>query len=264
MSAKNRTTYTVKQIAKLSGISVRTLRFYDEIELLKPAFYGDNGYRYYQQEQLLLLQQVLFYRELGFELAQIQNILSDPKFDKVRALKHHREQLERETQRTQSLILTIDKTLALLEKEVPMKDEEMYYGFDQKKLEEYVQWTRERFGDAAAARYKREMIDWHQRNKDWTNEDFAKVRANYDELHQAFTKALNQGIKPSSVEVQAIVARHYKTILEFWTPDRNAYIGLSRVYCEHPDYRKLYDSYHPNLADFLAEAMKVYAERELM
>src|SRR5438132_1335795 len=122
MSANSRKTYTVKEVAKLSNVSIRTLRFYDEIGLLKPAFYGDSGYRYYGKEQLLQLQQILFYRELGFELAVIQKILADPKFDKVAALKSHRDHLEKETGRTQALIRTIDKTLALLKEEVPMKD----------------------------------------------------------------------------------------------------------------------------------------------
>src|SRR3974390_1788212 len=100
MSANGQKTYTVKQVAKLSGVSVRTLRFYDEIGLLKPAFVGDNGYLYYEKEQLLALQQILFYRELGFELAMIQNIVSSPKFDKAAALRSHREQLVKETERT--------------------------------------------------------------------------------------------------------------------------------------------------------------------
>src|SRR5271155_1706673 len=98
MSANSRKTYTVKEVAKLSNVSVRALRFYDEIGLLKPAYYGENGYRYYEKEQLLGLQQILFYRELGFELSKIQKIMGDPKFDKVAALKSHREQLARETE----------------------------------------------------------------------------------------------------------------------------------------------------------------------
>src|ERR1700756_2841361 len=112
MSANSRQRYTVKQVAKLSGVSVRTLRFYDEISLLKPAFYGDNGYRYYEKEQLLILQQILFYRELGFELAMIQKIVASPEFDKVSALRSHRERLIKESERTKDLICTIDKTLA--------------------------------------------------------------------------------------------------------------------------------------------------------
>lgn len=263
MSAKDRKSYTVKQVAELSGVSVRTLRFYDEIGLLKPAYHGDNGYRYYEKEQLLALQQVLFYRELGFELAEIQRIVADPKFDKVAALRSHRERLGKEAERTHALIRTIDKTLAHLEKEAPMKEDEIYKGFNAKKLDEYVQWTRNRFGDKAATSYKQGVLDWKAKNPNWSDEESEKVKQAYDDLHRGFTDFLQNGLPPDSTEVQSLMARHFQVVLQFWTPSKKAYIDLGQVYCEHPDYRKLYDGYHPKLAEYLAAAMKIYAEQEL-
>src|ERR1700722_18417630 len=103
--------YTVKQVAAMSGISVRTLHFYDETGLLKPAFHRANGYRFYEEEQLLTLQQILFYRELGFELKQINRILNRPDFEKVAALQAHREVLKEDLTRMRKLIETIDKTI---------------------------------------------------------------------------------------------------------------------------------------------------------
>jgi DNA-binding transcriptional MerR regulator len=94
--------YTVKKIAELSGVSVRTLHFYDEIGLLKPAFIGKNGYRYYEREQLLILQQVLFYRKLGFGLEEIQKIVTSPTFNKIEALQAHRSQLEKDAERVRA------------------------------------------------------------------------------------------------------------------------------------------------------------------
>ena len=88
--------YTVTKLAKISGVSVRTLHWYDEVGLLKPAYYGSNGYRYYEEEQLLILQQILFFRELGFELKQIQKILGRSDFDKIAALSSHRKVLQKE------------------------------------------------------------------------------------------------------------------------------------------------------------------------
>lgn len=259
MSANSRQTYTVKQVAKLSGVSVRALRFYDEIGLLKPAFYGDNGYRYYEKEQLLVLQQVLFYRELGFELAMIQKIMADPKFDKIAALRTHRDHLAKETERTSDLIRTIDKTLAHLEKEVPMKDDEMYSGFDPKMQAELEREAIERWGEPA-----REHIDESKRRtKDWKKEDYEKVKSDYDELHRAFVAAITRCLAPSDNEVQELVKRHYAVVNRFWTPKRQSYIGLGKSYCEHPDFRKLYDGFHPKLAEYLAEAMKVYADQKL-
>src|SRR6201984_2280602 len=103
--------YTVKQVAAMSGVSVRTLHFYDETGLLKPAYHGANSYRFYEQPQLLTLQQILFYRELGFELKRIKEILSQRKFERVAALKSHRQVLEKNATRTRTLIETIDKTI---------------------------------------------------------------------------------------------------------------------------------------------------------
>src|SRR5215469_8320389 len=100
--------YTVKKLAAISGVSVRTLHFYDEAGLLKPAYYGANGYRFYEEPQLLRLQQILFYRELGFELKQIKRILGRGDFEKLAALKSHRQELRRKLARTSQLLVTID------------------------------------------------------------------------------------------------------------------------------------------------------------
>lgn len=100
--------YTVKQVASMSGVSVRTLHFYDQADLLKPAYVGANGYRFYEEPQLLMLQQILFYRELDFELKQIKAILGRGDFEKVAALKSHRQVLEQSLTRTRRLLETID------------------------------------------------------------------------------------------------------------------------------------------------------------
>jgi DNA-binding transcriptional MerR regulator len=121
--------YTVKQVSAASGVTVRTLHFYDEMALLKPAYSKANGYRIYEEPQLLMLQQILFYRELGFELKRIKEILSQRKFEKVAALKSHRRVLEKNVTRTRTLIETIDKTISHLKGRKKMKSEELFMGF---------------------------------------------------------------------------------------------------------------------------------------
>jgi DNA-binding transcriptional MerR regulator len=121
--------YTVKRVAEMSGVSGRTLRFYDQTGLLKPAYTKANGYRIYEEPQLLLLQQILFYRELGFELRRIKAILKQRKFEKVAALKSHRQVLEKNVTRTRTLIETIDKTIKHLKGTKKMKSEELFTGF---------------------------------------------------------------------------------------------------------------------------------------
>ena len=121
--------YTVKQLAVMSGVTVRTLHFYDEMALLKPAYSKANGYRIYEEPQLLMLQQILFYRELGFELKRIKGILSQRNFEKLAALKSHRQVLETNVARTRTLIETIDKTISHLKGTKKMKNEELFMGF---------------------------------------------------------------------------------------------------------------------------------------
>src|SRR6476469_10752527 len=99
MRGQARMPYTVRQVAAISGVSVRTLHFYDEVGLLKPAYLGPNGYRFYEEPQLLTLQQILFYRELGFELKQIKRILGRADFERIEALRSHRRILEKNLDR---------------------------------------------------------------------------------------------------------------------------------------------------------------------
>src|SRR4051812_4241395 len=121
--------YTVKQVAEMSGVSVRTLHFYDELGLLTPAYHGPNGYRFYEEAQLLTLQQILFYRELEFELKEIKEVLGRKDFERVASLESHREVLQQKLARTHQLIETIDKTLAHLKGARKMKTEELFAGF---------------------------------------------------------------------------------------------------------------------------------------
>lgn len=121
--------YTVKQVAELSSVSVRTLHFYDESGLLKPAWTGANGYRFYEEPQLLTLQQILFYRELGLPLRQIRQLLGRPDFQRVDALRSHRKALEERLARTRRLLETIDHTIDHLEGRKPMNGEQIFAGF---------------------------------------------------------------------------------------------------------------------------------------
>ncbi|NUQ21980.1 MAG: cupin domain-containing protein [Gemmatimonadaceae bacterium] len=121
--------YTVKQVAEMSGVSVRTLHFYDETGLLEPAYTGANGYRYYEEPQLLSLQQILFFRELGFELREIRALLARPDFQRLDALRSHREALEARLTRTRRLLETIDRTIDHLNGRKPMKDDQIFAGF---------------------------------------------------------------------------------------------------------------------------------------
>lgn len=255
--------YTVKKLANLSGISIRTLRFYDEIGLLKPAYYGDNKYRYYEEEQLLMLQQILFFRELGFSLADIQKIVSNSDFDKINSLKSHRQVLENNLGQTKALIKTIDKTIAHLRGKTQMSNEELFVGFDPEKQKEYETYLINRLGED---KVKDSMDASRNKMKNWTTEDWDKFGKEWDAICKELAILLEKNLKADAPEVQKIIQRHYRWLP--WTGatcTKEAYIGLGQGYTEF-EWKKaflLYDSNHPRLAKFMAEAMKIFAEKEL-
>jgi DNA-binding transcriptional MerR regulator len=251
-------TYTVKQLSTVSGVSVRTLHYYDEIGLLKPAYHGTNGYRYYEQEQLLVLQQILFFRELGFELKKIQKILGRPDFDKIGALYSHRKVLENEAARIRSLIETIDKTIDHLKGNKTMKDQEMYWGFSKEKQAEYEKYLVERFGHDM----KMTIGESYKKTKNWSKDDWKESSKEYEELCKELVQYIGKA-KPTSSRVQDLIRRHFTWIQKFWTPTKESYVGLSELYMG-PEFQKYYEAFHPELSKFLSEAMREFAERELV
>lgn len=250
--------YTINQLAKLSGVSTRTLRFYDEIGLLAPAFYGENQYRYYKEEQLLMLQQILFFRELGFPLNDIQRILSSNDFDKIESLKTHKSMLQSGLDRTATLIKTIDKTISHLRGKVIMRDAEMYDGFDPIKQQEHEKYMLE------TGIISQEQIDdsW-KRVSNWKKPDWEQFKNLGEQLNFALAEALKNELKVDSDEVQRLIQQHYDWVNNFWTPTKETYLGLGQMYLDHPDYRLFYNRYYPDLAEYLVAAMKVFAERKL-
>jgi DNA-binding transcriptional MerR regulator len=250
--------YTVKQVAKVSGVSVRTLHHYDQIGLLKPDSVGANGYRNYGRDELLRLQQILFHRELGFPLDEIRRVLDAPDFDRVAALRRHRERLEADAKRYRQLVRTIDQTLAALKGDETMDDKEMYRGFDPKKQAEYEAWIADRYGAEKVEESKARM-------KGMGKADFQAMQADFDKLEVAVAKALTDGLPASSDHVQGLMQGWADFIGKTWgrTPTGESFAGLGQLYQSHPDFRARYDGRAAGLTDYLAEAMRIYGEREL-
>lgn len=247
--------FTVKQLAELSGVTVRTLHFYDQSGLLKPAYHGANGYRYYEEKQLLTLQQILFFRELGFELKQIQKLIGRSDFNIMIALKSHRKVLQSNLARTKTLIQTIDNTLAHL-KGKKMKEKEFYHGFDEAKQTEYEQQLIDRFG----GNMRQEIAKSRQRIKKWTKADWAKSSADFESICQNLTGLLDQSA--NSPAVQSVVRQHYQWLQQFWQPNKVSYAGHADFILDS-ELRQAYARHHPKLPDFIAAAMKSFAEKEL-
>jgi len=250
--------YTVKKLAALSGVSVRTLHFYDETGLLKPAYYGANGYRFYEEPQLLTLQQILFYRELGFELRQIKSILDQPDSEKITALKSHRKLLEKNLNRTRELIQTIDKTLDHLKGKTKMKSEEMFVGFDPEEQARHERYLISRFGEPMKGQIERSKA----RVKNWTRADWEKSGNIFNQICRDLVFAMEQKQAEDSPEVQSIIRRHYEWLKSFWTPTRVSYAGHSQLLTDS-ELRKAYETFQPQLPEFAAAAIRVFAQNEL-
>ncbi len=253
--------YTVKQLAKLSGVSIRTLHFYDEIGLLKPAYYGSNSYRFYEEKELLTLQQILFFRDLGFELKEIQKILGKKDFDQILALRSHRQLLENSLKRTKELIKTIDKTIKHIQGTKKMKVADLYCGFITKEEQAaYLAYLKNRLG--ADHPY---FAEAEKNVKKWTKADLEEYKNETDRDMKELARLMEKQFKPDSREVQALVDNLYDWVKGFWTPNKQSFIELGQMYTEF-EWKKFfgkYDDHHPRLAKFLAEAMRVFAERNL-
>lgn len=251
--------YTVQKLAKISGVSVRTLHFYDEIGLLKPAYIEANGYRYYEEKQLLLLQQILFFRELGFELKQIQKILGKGDFDKVAALHSHRKVLQANIERTKELIKTIDKTINHLSGEKKMKDPEIYHGFSKEKQAEYEKQIIERFGEQG----KVHTEECSQNVKKWSKPDWDRSKKEFAEICTELAGMMKKNLRADSKEVQNVIRRHYQWLKQFWTPTRESYPGHGKFIADS-ELGEAYKVYHPQMPEFIAAAIQVFADREMI
>lgn len=247
--------YTIKSLADLAGVSTRTLRFYDEIGLLRPAHMGENGYRYYGENELLTLQQILFFRELGLPLNEISKIMSADDFDRVSALEQHRDHLQKSLVRTRELLNTIDLTIEKLKGKSEMQPDQFFAGFDREQQEEYEKYLINQYGSLAEAK----IDEGKRRTKDWKPDDYEAVKSEYHRIHEALVQAIQSGKKTDNPTVQSLVGEHYAVVCKFWTPSAEAYAGLGQLYIDHQDFRKLYDQYHPHLAEYLASAMSTFA-----
>jgi DNA-binding transcriptional MerR regulator len=248
--------YSVSQLAALSGISVRALHHYDEIGLLKPASVGLNGYRYYGREQLLRLQQILFHRELGLSLDEIRRTIDMPGFDRAAALRHHREKLVTEIARLRELTATIDDTLADLEGGKPMNEKSMFRGFDAEARERSEAWAVERYGKWA--RLGIETRD--QIIEGWTPAEHEAHRNEMGAIFRDFAAALSDGLAADSERPQGIVLRLHTAASNAWTGPigRGGFLNMAEIYTENPDIRARLDGRAPGLADFVGRAMRIF------
>jgi DNA-binding transcriptional MerR regulator len=239
-------------MARMAGVSVRTLHHYDQIGLLKPNARTASGYRLYSEEDALRLQQILFFRELGFALGEIQRVLADPGFDPREALRNHRAVLQERAKRLATLMNTIDRTLEhLLEGTMPLADEEMYEGFTKEQIVRYKKEVDERYDPAL-------VKESEQRVRRMSKPEWIALKAEGESITRELAGLADR--PPEDAEVQNVIGRHFAMIGKFYTITKDIYRGLGQMYVEHDEFRAHYEKFRPGLALFLRDAMEYYCE----
>ncbi|UWD50217.1 MerR family transcriptional regulator [Clostridioides difficile] len=247
--------YTVQKLSKIAGISTRTLRYYDEIELLKPLKINSSGYRIYGQNEVNKLQQILFYRELGISLENIKNIINSPTFDSLNALKEHHSKLLSKRKQIDLLIENVTKTIALKEGKSIMTDLEKFEGFKEKMIDE----NEKNYGTEIREKYGEDVIN--QSNKKFRNmskKDYEDWQNLSTEIIRKLKKAFETG--DASNELSQEVARlHHKWLSYTWnTYSKEAHAALAEMYIADERFTSYYDKEQPGLAKFLRDSIVFY------
>lgn len=243
---------TVHQLAKVSGVTVRTLHYYDEVGLLKPSSIGENGYRYYDTASQLRLQQILFFKELDFSLDQIRTVMENPHIDKVMILKDQKQLLLLKKIRLERILESID---AVIQKEeggesMNNQNDDLYGAFTKKELEEFEKEAQVRWGHTDA--YKQSV----QRSKNWTKDDYVRVQKEWELLLSELAQQMDKS--PDSKEVQNVVDRIYNYLYQFYDPSIEMFRGLGQMYVDDPRFKKTFEQVKPGLAEFTRNAITEY------
>ncbi len=243
--------YTIKELADLAGVTTRTLRYYDQMGILTPAELGSNGYRYYDHENLLRLQQVLFFRELDVPLKEILYILSRPDFQLLPTLQDHQESIREKMNRYQGLLGTIQKTISSLNGEENMAENEYFEGFDETQYEEE---TRDRWGHTP--QYKESQRKWSNYSKD-QKEEIKKEGGQI--IDRMVTE--NPDARPDDSEVQKAVGDYYDYLNQyFYTCEVEFLRALADMWVEDPRFAVNYERVREGGAAFVRKAVNIYCD----
>jgi DNA-binding transcriptional MerR regulator len=247
--------YTIKKLSLLAGVSTRTLRYYDEIGILKPARINSSGYRIYGQSEVDRLQHIMFYRELGVSLDNINDIITSPDFDETAALKKHYNELLARRQQLDVLIENVEKTIFNKEGRIKMNDKEKFEGFKKKLVED----NEKQFGKEIREKYGEETV----KN---SNEQFIKMtEEQYNELQDLgdeVLKTLKEAYAtndPAGELGQKVAELHAKWITFCWgTYNKEAHANLTQMYVDDERFRAYYDKEQSGCAEFLRDAVWIY------
>ncbi|HET7627606.1 MAG TPA: MerR family transcriptional regulator [Bacillales bacterium] len=247
--------YTVQKLARTAGVSARTLRYYDKIGLLKPARTNTSGYRIYGPKEVDLLQQILFYRELGVSLETIKSIISAPSFNREQALQDHRKQLLEKRTHVDHLIANVEQTIEAMKGGRKMTDQEKFAGFKERLIEDnekkYGKEIREKYGNPTVEKANAKV-------RGMTQDDYENVTRLANEVGEALKKAMAEG-DPAGEAAQRAADLHRQWLTYYWDRySKEAHAGLAQMYVDDERFKKHYDEIKPGAAEFLRDAIYFY------
>lgn len=245
-------TYTVQQLADAANISVRTLHYYDEIGLLKPARIRANGYREYGETELLTLQQILFFRELDVPLEQIKAIMAHPTFSYVGALEMHRETLLKKRDRLNKLLITIDTTMTHITNGTTPPSGELYDAFSDPDVAEYATEAHERWGNTKAYAQSVERV------KKMSQHDMDEIKRAMNACVTEIATHMTAGVLPHDARVQSQIATWHNLMNLFYDCSPHMLRQLGDMYVSDPRFRVYYETHATGLAEFINQAIKIY------
>ncbi|RBY81680.1 MerR family transcriptional regulator [Geodermatophilus sp. TF02-6] len=249
--------HSISQLARLAGISSRTLRHYHDIGLLVPSRISSSGYRWYGRRQLLRLQRILLLRELDVPLSQMREIL-DGQTDELTALRRHRGELVGERDRLQQVIDTVERTIATLCGDSTVSDEEFFAGLAVGRSR-----LREDLADRYGAAAREHFVAAGEATAGWGRQDYQRAAAEGRHLLDEMSRARALGIAPDATEALDLVTRHHAQVLAVWPADAAAYHALGDLLLDNPDQRAMIAQVDPDLPPWLSAAIKAYAVHRL-
>ena len=250
--------YTVKKLSELAGISGRTLRFYDQIDLLKPNRINSSGYRIYGGKEVDRLQQILFYRNLGLPLEEIKEVLDAPNFDSETALFAHYQQLLEQQQQLNKLIATVEKTLQVKRGMSSMTDKEKFEGFKK----ELIEKNETQYGDEIREKYGNQAVEEsNQKMASMSKEKYEAFEKLGNELLEELEVAMNDQ-NPQGTAGQRVAALHKEWLSFTWgSYSKEAHRGLAEMYVSDPRFTAYYDEKAGDgAASYLRDAIVAYTK----
>lgn len=242
--------HTVGVIARLTGVSVRTLHHYDEIGLVVPSVRTPAGYRVYSDGDVERLHRVLTYRELGFPLEQIATLLDDPSADAMAHLEQQRKLLSERIDRLHRMVAAVEDMMNSKRTGIALTAEEQAEIFGDDWLgEDYAEEAEERWGETAAWKQSRE------RTAAFTKDDWKRIKAEVDALEAALADGLARGVAPGTAEANALAERHRAGITAHYDCDHAMQVNLAEMYLADPRFTQHYEDIAPGLTQYIHDVV---------